>query len=191
MTDAIVGGGQPTDHGTIVVTPSSRSIPITSVQRQGLRCIHFSPEPLAPGTTVRQNVSFTRRWDHMQQHTGQHLLSAIMDTYDNLETLGWGMGTEGEMNYVELPRKPSQDEIQEIQDKCNEVIRNNLKITVDTPVDAKADSLPEDYDKEKGIVRVIKIGDIDSNTYFPFLLRSANIFADVAAPISPKRHIYP
>lgn len=169
-TDDISGGGQPTDHGTLVMTSSDSSpqiIPITSIQRHGLRCIHFSPEPLPPGARVRQEVNFTRRWDHMQQHTGQHLLSAIMDTYDNLETLGWGMGIEGEMSYVELPRKPSQDEIQEIQDKCNEIIRENVKITVETPLDAEAHTLPEDYDKEKGILRVIKIGDIDSNSYVP------------------------
>lgn len=47
-----------------------------------------SPQPLPPGTLVRQEIDFERRWDHMQQHTGQHLLSAIMDTYDNLPTLG-------------------------------------------------------------------------------------------------------
>ena len=63
---------------------------------------------------VRQEVDFHRRWDHMQQHTGQQLLSAIMNTYNNLETLSWGMGAEGEMNYVELPRKPTPEEIQEI-----------------------------------------------------------------------------
>ena len=103
----------------------------------------------------------------MQQHTGQHLLSAVMDTYDNMETLGWGMGVDGEMNYVELPRKPSYEEIQEIQDKCNEIIRENVQITVETPNNAKPDTLPEDYDKEKGIVRIIKIGNIDSNPYLP------------------------
>jgi Ser-tRNA(Ala) deacylase AlaX len=58
----------------------------------------LSPDPLPPGTHVRQAVSLARRWDDMQQHAGQHLLSAIMDTYDNLETLGWGMG---EISYVE------------------------------------------------------------------------------------------
>ena len=169
-TNVITGGGQPTDHGTIITTSSDSSpqtIPITSIQRHGLRCVHLSPVPIPTGTHVRQEVNFTRRWDHMRQHTGQHLLSAIMDTYDNLETLGWGMGTEGEMNYVELPRKPSQDEIQEIQDKCNEIIRENVKIIVETPIDAKAHTLPEDYDKEKGVVRVIKIGDIDCNPYVP------------------------
>jgi misacylated tRNA(Ala) deacylase len=99
----------------------------------------------------------------MQQHTGQHLLSTIMDKYDNLESVGWGMGAEGDINYIDLPRKPTDEEMQTIQEKCNEAIRNNLSITVETPDDAKSDSLPEDYDKEKGVVRIIKIGDIDAN----------------------------
>jgi misacylated tRNA(Ala) deacylase len=85
----------------------------------------------------------------MQQHTGQHLLSAIMDKYDNLESVGWGMGAEGDINYIDLPRKPTDEEMQTIQEKCNEAIRNNLKITVDTPDDAKSDSLPEDYASSK------------------------------------------
>lgn len=158
------GGGQPTDHGSI--TPlnneSNQSIPITSIQRHGLRCIHFSPTPLEPGTPVRQAIDFTRRFDHMQQHTGQHLLSAIMDGMD-LPTLGWSMGAAGEMNYVELPRKPSDEELQSIQSKCNELIRDNLPITVETPEGKGSSSLPEDYDKEKGVVRFIKIGDLDYN----------------------------
>ena len=88
-----------------------------------------------------------------------------MDTCDNLKTLSWGMGVEGETSYVEVPRKLSEEEIRAIQDKCNETIRNNLKITVETPVNAKNDSLPDDYDKDNGVIRVVKIGDLDNNTY--------------------------
>jgi misacylated tRNA(Ala) deacylase len=158
------GGGQPTDHGSI--TPLSNEdtnpIPITSIQRHGLQCIHFSPTPLEPGTKVRQAVDFSRRWDHMQQHTGQHLLSAVMDSLD-LPTLGWNMAAAGEMNYIELPRKPTDDEIKSIQNKCNELIRNNMAITVETPEGKGSDSLPSDYDGEKGVVRFIKIGDLDYN----------------------------
>jgi misacylated tRNA(Ala) deacylase len=157
------GGGQPTDHGTLtLLDSSSHSIPIKSIQRDSLRCVIHSPEPLIPGTRIRQQIDFTRRWDHMQQHTGQHLLSAIMDTYDNLETLSWGMGLKGEMNYVELPRKPTEEEIVDIQRKCNEIIRNNVKITVETPKDVNGE-ISDEYDKEKGIVRVIHIGNVDAN----------------------------
>ncbi|KAF4619023.1 hypothetical protein G7Y89_g14826 [Cudoniella acicularis] len=86
-----------------------------------------------------------------------------MDRYDNLETIGWGMGSENDVNYVDLPRKPSEEEWKSIQDKCNEAIRTNHSITVEAPLDAKSESLPNDYDAEKGVVRVIKIGDIDRN----------------------------
>ena len=86
-----------------------------------------------------------------------------MDTYDDLNTLSWSMGAKGEINYIELPRKPSQQEIDEIQRKCNEIIQRNLAITVETPEDLNLEKLPEDYDQDKGIIRVIKIGDLDNN----------------------------
>jgi misacylated tRNA(Ala) deacylase len=158
------GGGQHTDHGTIATLKDEgeEEITISNIQRHGLRCIHFSSTPLTPGTPVRQTVDFQRRWDLMQQHTGQHLLSAVMDSMD-LPTLGWSMGQPGEMNYVELPRKPSDEEMRTIQQKCNEKIRESMPITIETPEGKGSDSLPEDYDKEKGVVRFIKIGDMDYN----------------------------
>lgn len=159
------GGGQPSDQGTISLSESeSDSFPINFVERQGLQCIYHCPKPLSPGTHVRQTVDFGRRWDHMQQHTGQHLLSAVMDKCDNLETLGWGMGSEGGMNYVDLPRTPTQEEIQSIQERCNQLIRQTIPITVEiVDSNVSTDNLPSDYDREKGIIRAIRIGDVDVN----------------------------
>jgi hypothetical protein len=151
----------------VPLSTSSEPIPVKYAQRQGLRCVLHSPQPLEPGSSVRQDIDFQTRWDHMQQHTGQHLLSAIMDAYDNLETLGWGMGSNGSMSYVDLPRKPTDEELQTIQEKCNKAISNNHAITVETPDDAEKNNLPSDYDKELGVVRVINIKDIDRNTYVP------------------------
>jgi len=71
------------------------------------------------------------------------------------------------MNYIDLPRDPSVEGMQAIQDKCNEIVRNNLPITVETLKNVKEDNLPRDYDQEKGNIRVIKIGEIDSNAYEP------------------------
>lgn len=157
------GGGQHTDHGFITPLGAKGSaIPIENIQRHGLRCIHFSQTPLEIGTKVRQTVYYARRWDLMQQHTGQHLLSAIMDGMD-LPTLGWSMGQPGEMNYVELPRKPTDAEITRIQQECNAVIRENLPVTVETPEGRGSSKLPADYDGEQGVIRFIKIGDLDYN----------------------------
>ena len=167
VANNLLGGGQPSDHGTItpLANPSPKPIPITFVERQGLHCVFHSPKALPPGTLVRQDVDFQRRWDHMQQHTGQHLLSAIMEKYYKLETLGWGMGVGNGMSYVDVPRKPSEDEMQSIQEKCNDVIQQNIGITVTGSDNAKLDKLPDDYDKEKGVIRVVSIGNLDANTY--------------------------
>lgn len=124
----------------------------------------YSPKPLSPGDKVRQEIDWKRRWDHMQQHTGQHLLSAVMMKSHGIKTVGWGMGTDGGFNYVDLERKPSEDEIQAITMECAEKIRDNLSIKVQTPDDAKHDKLPGDYDKSDGVVRVISIGELDDNT---------------------------
>jgi len=130
-----------------------------------LRCIIYSPQPLPIGTKVRQHIDWKRRWDHMQQHTGQHLLSAVMRAFSHdLETLGWGMGVEGTMNYIDLPRKPTSDELQKVQDLCAQEIRENHTIRLETPENAKDSSLPDDYDKADGVVRVIHIADLDANT---------------------------
>lgn len=104
MPNDLLGGGQPSDYGTIIPLTNSclDPIPITFVTRQGLHCVCQSPKPLSPGTPVRQDVDFRRRWDHMQQHTGQHLLSAVMDKFDNVETLGWGMRAGNDMSYVNV-----------------------------------------------------------------------------------------
>lgn len=158
------GGGQHTDHGFIrsLEAEDSGGIPIQKVQRHGLRCVHYSPTPLDVGSRVRQTVDYARRWDLMQQHTGQHLLSAIMDKME-LPTLGWSMGQPDEMNYVELPRKPSDEEINIIQLRCNTAVRDNMPVTVETPAGKQSSSLPKDYDGEQGVIRFIKIGDLDYN----------------------------
>lgn len=129
-----------------------------------MRCIVYSPKPLQPGDRVVQQLDWEHRFNHMQQHTGQHLLSAIMFREFDLKTVGWGMGSGDAMNYVDISRKPTEEEIQKIQKLCNDEIRNNSPIVVSTPNDAKHERLPGDYDKSEGVVRVIRIGDIDNNT---------------------------
>jgi misacylated tRNA(Ala) deacylase len=143
----------------------------------------------------------------MQQHTGQHLLSAVMESSKLLEpyisdykpiiTVGWGMGpsvvsslpseegvnatTNPNWNYVDLDRKPTEKEVEAIQEVCNDLISKGKKIWVEThdetvqknehvdghtvseTEEKKWESLPEDYDPSKGVVRVINIDEVDEN----------------------------
>lgn len=127
-----------------------------------MTAVHLTEEPIEKGSEVLLKVDWERRLDHMQQHTGQHLLSAILDKR-NLETLGWNMGAK--FNYIELPRKLTIEEVQEVQKEVNEQIRKAIDIRVERPhhQDASDHHVPEDYDLEKGAIRVIHIGDLDTN----------------------------
>lgn len=156
------GGGQPYDTG--VIESESEKHHVEEVVRDKLTALHLTRTPISPGTSVGLSVDWARRFDHMQQHTGQHLVSAIFDQY-GLETLSWSSGET--MNYVELPKKVDEKTIQEVSEKINQVILDNLPITVETP-DLNGDKidishLPDDYDLSQGIVRIVRIGDLDRN----------------------------
>ena len=65
------------------------SIPVLRVTRRGANAIHFLPAPLDIDTEVVLEVDWTRRWDHMQQHSAQHLITAIADTTYGYATTSW------------------------------------------------------------------------------------------------------
>ncbi|KAG7660720.1 uncharacterized protein J8A68_005837 [[Candida] subhashii] len=157
------GGGQPFDKGTITL-PDNREIQVKSVLRDKIKAIHITEELIEPGTTVTLTLDWKRRMDIMQQHTGQHLLSAVFDTY-KLETLSWSMGDV--INYIELPEKVSEEIIAEVNEKVNNLIFEGHNIHVVTPDqhghEVDVSHLPDDYDISRGIIRIVKIGDLDAN----------------------------
>jgi misacylated tRNA(Ala) deacylase len=155
------GGGQPSDQGYIVDSVGNKHF-VEFIKRDKLRAVHLIEEPLEVGTSVTLKLDWKRRLDHMQQHTGQHLLSAVLDKYD-LNTLSWSMGDM--VNYIEIPRALSEEDVSKISDEVNEKIQEAIQITVETPGndDVKQDKIPDDYDVEKGVLRVIKIGHLDQN----------------------------
>ncbi|KAI3402937.2 hypothetical protein KGF56_004189 [Candida oxycetoniae] len=173
------GGGQPFDKGTITILNDSEkcTIEVKSILRDKLKAVHIVEEPIKQGTLVQLNLDWDRRVDIMQQHTGQHLLSAVFDTY-KMETLSWSMGDQ--INYIELPKKIDDSIVEEVQNKVNQLIFEAHPIEVvtlegeagtekgtetktGTGVDLDTSHLPQDYDQDKGIIRIVKIGDLDSN----------------------------
>lgn len=153
------GGGQPSDLGTI--TLGDTTINVSHVERVGLYARHITDLPVSPGDQVTLNLDWKKRFDHMQQHTGQHLLSAVMDKYD-LPTLSWSMGEM--VNYIEIPRKLESGEVESIESEVTSLINQSLEIVVETPENTiKEGKLPKDYDFSKGTLRIVKIGDMDAN----------------------------
>ena len=62
------------------------------VKRKGKDAVHFLTKSLDPGSTVTSRVDWNRRFDHMQQHSGQHLITAIADALFGFKTTSWWLG---------------------------------------------------------------------------------------------------
>lgn len=174
------GGGQPSDTGELILGEAGRAIPVSQVTRKGLHAIHYVSEFVEPGTEVSVSVDWEQRMDYMQQHTGQHLVSAILEREWDLQTLSWSMGgvpTDKKktieltdlFNYIELARKLTDNEIDRLSTFCNEYITKMpkeitvLERTPETHGEVNTSKIPDDYDLSAGILRTIHIGEIDSN----------------------------
>ncbi|KAF2904635.1 hypothetical protein ILUMI_01541 [Ignelater luminosus] len=153
------GGGQPCDHGFL------NESKVYQVKRQGDSAIHYVDKPLAVGEKVKQTIDWDRRFDHMQQHSGQHLITAIIDREFSFGTISWWLGEQA--SYIELDTPSfTSEQINKIENIANELIRENKKVSVQVFKTAeelnnvRARGLPKDH---VGDVRVITIDGIESN----------------------------
>uniref|UniRef100_A0A668A4M2 Alanyl-tRNA synthetase domain containing 1 n=1 Tax=Myripristis murdjan TaxID=586833 RepID=A0A668A4M2_9TELE len=154
------GGGQPDDHGLI------GDVPVLRVTRQGAEAIHFVRSSLEEGQEVQLKVDWERRFDHMQQHSGQHLITALADTMFGYKTTSWELGRQRSSIELDTPCvKPA--ELQALEEAVNEKIRAHVPVTVqllsiDDPAVEKVRSrgLPDDH---AGPIRIIDIEGVDAN----------------------------
>ncbi|KAI9251749.1 Threonyl/alanyl tRNA synthetase [Phascolomyces articulosus] len=157
------GGGQPYDTGFI------DDIQVYNVQRKKLEHIHYTKQPVAVGKQVLVKLDWARRFDHMQQHSGQHLLSAVLEQEPyNVETGSWNLGIT--KSYIELEtgqkkqRMPTPEELKQVENRINQLILDAAPVIVHTRTNddenSKPDSLPEDY-VGGGTIRHVEIKDID------------------------------
>ncbi|KAK9730161.1 Threonyl and Alanyl tRNA synthetase second additional domain [Popillia japonica] len=152
------GGGQPSDQGYL------NDKKVYQVVRRGALAVHLTEEPLNIGDKVVQKIDWDRRLDHMQQHSGQHLITAIIDREFKYSTVSWWLGEE--VSHIELDTTSlTNEEIKKAEVIVNELIREGRKVTVDVINaeeqvnlnDIHARGLPKDH---VGDVRINHVGDV-------------------------------
>ena len=80
------GGGQPCDLGTL------NGVPVTDVSERGEEIVHRVTAPLSVGSEAVMAVDWDRRFDLMQQHSGEHLISGVIHSRFGYENVGFHMG---------------------------------------------------------------------------------------------------
>jgi len=150
------GGGQPSDKGFI------DDIKVIDVFKQDEEIIHVLDQNISEGKTVKCKINWKRRYDLMQQHTGQHLLSAVLKNDYDLNTVGFTLSEESLR--IDLDKKISKQKINEVEDKVNTLIQKGIDIEIDFPdeKELKSLSLRKDPTVSENI-RIIKIKGIDNS----------------------------
>jgi len=147
-------GGQPDDRGKIGAAA------VVEIVDEGERIAHFVDAPLNLGP-VKAEVDWTRRFDHMQQHTGQHLLSAVLQTKFGLETVSFHLGEE--ICTIDLRgTEPSTGSLFAAEQAANEVIFEDrpVKILYATREELRGLGVRKEVERE-GTLRVIEIEGAD------------------------------
>lgn len=145
-------GGQPHDTGVL------GGKAVLDVVDEGDRIAHVLSEPLAAGA-VEGRVDWHRRYDHMQQHTGQHLLSAVFVELLDAQTLTFHMGPE--VSSIELALKDlSGSQIDDIERRTNEIVWQARPVNVLFEEAESAQGLRKPSART-GSLRVIEISGVD------------------------------
>jgi alanyl-tRNA synthetase len=126
-------GGQPHDIGTL------NGIPVLDVLEQESAIIHVLAEPIQDAH-VSGVVNWNRRIDHMQQHTGQHVLSRTFEILFDAETVGFRISAETSTVDIAIDTFTPEDIIR-IEDKANEIIWSNIAIQTFFPTSLELQNL--------------------------------------------------
>ncbi len=154
------GGGQPADGGWI------GGAPVLGSRREGGATLHVVEGEVRAGpVTVR--LDWTRRYDHMQQHTAQHLLTATALARLGWRTVGFGIGPE--TSYIDVDRKGMDpDELARLEEMVAAEVRaaRPVRWYWVEPADlerlrVRSRRLPRELD---GPVRIVEIEGLDRNT---------------------------
>ncbi|HVF51798.1 MAG TPA: DHHA1 domain-containing protein [Pyrinomonadaceae bacterium] len=152
------GGGQPSDTGAL---NDARVVECVDEEESGVLHILEGANSLAVGASVRGRVDWERRRDHLQQHTGQHILSQAFVKLFDAETRGFRMSQHVSEIDVALG-EPSDARIEEAVALANRIIWENRPLVVRQVTAEEAAALPLRKDSAReGELRIIEIEDFD------------------------------
>ena len=147
------GGGQPGDCGYL------NDVEVFDTHERNNQVIHYTRAEIPAGTVVLCKIDFERRFNFMQNHSGEHLVSGLIHKAYGYDNVGFHMG---EVVQIDFNGPMSYADALKIEEKANELITRNLPIMESYPTDEEAAQLPYRSKKElSGQIRLIEIPEAD------------------------------
>lgn len=144
-------GGQPFDLGQL------GGADVTEVVDEDGKVAHVLNRPVT-GEEIAGVIDWKRRFDHMQQHTGQHLLSAVLIELFDSPTVSFHMGAES--CTIDVTKPLDADQLREAERRANEIVFENRPVSV-TYQDSSEDLGLRKETERQGTVRIVTIQDLD------------------------------
>lgn len=130
-------GGQLADKGTLSVIMADQapdtenSIPVLDVQIHDDLIYHTVATPIPAGATVTGHVDWAQRFDFMQQHSGEHILSGLIHSRFGLDNVGFHLGTE-EVT-LDMNGELTLEQLRGLEQEANDIIWHNLPVLISYP----------------------------------------------------------
>lgn len=148
------GGGQASDIGYI------NDAEVYDVQLKDGIIYHYTTKPFKKGETVSGKLNFERRFDYMQQHSAEHIVSGIAHKYYGCENVGFHLGED--IVTLDFDKSLTREEILKIESLSNEAVFENVAIKAYYPDRETLKSIEYRSKKEiEGAVRIVEIEGVD------------------------------
>jgi alanyl-tRNA synthetase len=147
-------GGQPADKGRI------NGVEVLDVIEKDNKILHIMLSDVE-SDEVNGVINWETRFDHMQQHSGQHILSQCFDTLFDAKTLSFHLGVK--TSTVEIEKKDiTENEVEKIETLANEIVFQDEEICTYITPEEKIEKIPLRKPPQKtGHIRVVQISDFD------------------------------
>jgi alanyl-tRNA synthetase len=151
-------GGQPFDTGTL---DEARVIDVIDESDGAMSHVIAPGSPsFAAGQRVRGRIDWERRFDHMQQHTGQHVLSAAIEHLFSVPTISFHLGSDS--STIDVARELSAAEIRAAEEAANRIVWEDRPAGVRFVDEAEASQLPfRKPPARRGRLRIVEIAGHD------------------------------
>jgi alanyl-tRNA synthetase len=162
-------GGQPNDLGNLALLRQGSGgqavatvVDVIDDEATGdvVHVIAGASAPFGVGDTVHGEIDRARRLDHMQQHTGQHVLSAAFDRLFGVRTVSFHMGAES--STIDLAREATASEVERAVSEANRIVWDDRPVGIRYASDAEAAAMPLRKESQRsGVLRLVEIPDFD------------------------------
>ncbi len=148
------GGGQPADIGIL------GGVRVLDVHERGEDIAHTTDQPLPIGAEVEGEIDWERRFDLMQNHSGEHILSGVICGKYGCDNVGFHMGKDSIT--IDLNTKIPAEDLPWLEEKANEAIWKNTPVGIRYPAAEELARLEYRSKKElTGQVRIVNVGEYD------------------------------